>query len=243
MDLKKIKQRIGRAVGEYLTYNRSEQRGILALNLVLLLLVVTNGMIPPGTIMKEPDFSRFSKDVRDFELAWRRAADSDSMVRVQKYLSYRSGQKNQNSDSARLIPNSISSGVIIELNAADTFDLQQLRGIGPGFARRIVGYRTRLRGYSDKRQVLEVFGMDSARYLAIEPNLRVNPDSVHPFDLNRVTIKDLIRHPYFPFAVAKNIMLYRQKNKVFKSLDEVRNIDGISDSLFRRISAYLMIGP
>ncbi|MCX6268616.1 MAG: helix-hairpin-helix domain-containing protein [Bacteroidetes bacterium] len=69
---------------------------------------------------------------------------------------------------------------MVELNSADTFELQQLRGIGPGFARRIVNYRERLRGFYDKKQVLEVFGMDTSRYRLIEKNLQVNPDSIHP---------------------------------------------------------------
>ena len=133
--------------------------------------------------------------------------------------------------------------MIIELNSADTFELQQLRGIGPGFARRIVYYRERLRGYCDKRQVLEVAGMDTARYRMIEKNLTVNPDSIHPLDLNTVTFKELLHHPYFPFAVTKNIMIYRQKNKNFKNLAELRNIQGINDSVFRKMIIYLRIGP
>jgi DNA uptake protein ComE-like DNA-binding protein len=133
--------------------------------------------------------------------------------------------------------------VIVELNSADTFDLQQLRGIGPAFARRIVNYRERLRGFNDKRQLLEVFGMDSARFNSIELNLDVNSDSVHPIDLNLVTFKELLRHPYFPFPVTKNIMIYRQKNKNFKSLDELKKIEGVNDSLFRRMVVYLRLGP
>jgi DNA uptake protein ComE-like DNA-binding protein len=77
----------------------------------------------------------------------------------------------------------------------------------------------------------------------IEKNLLVNRDSIHPIDLNTVTFKELLRHPYFPFPVTKNIMIYRQKNKVFRSLDELKNIQGVNDSLFRRMIVYLRLGP
>jgi competence protein ComEA len=106
-----------------------------------------------------------------------------------------------------------------------------------------VNYRERLRGFHDKQQVLEVFGMDTARYQLIEHSLKVNPDSIHPFDLNTVTFKELLHHPYFPFAITKNVMIYRQKNKVFRSLDELKHIGGINDSIFRRMIIYLRLGP
>ena len=85
--------------------------------------------------------------------------------------------------------------------------------------------------------------MDTGRYRLIERNLAVNRDSIRPFDVNAVTFKELLRHPYFPFPVTKNIMIYRQKNKTFRSLDELRRVDGITDSLFSRMIIYLRLGP
>ncbi len=238
-----LKSRIAALLGDYLTYNRTEQRGILVLSIILLCLIVANTVIPSGTFQGTPDFSKFSDEVRAFEKGWKRAADSDSIARARKYMSFRYKPGAYNRDSLAYNARPVKPPVIIELNSADTLDLQQLRGIGPGFARRIVGYRERLRGFSSSEQVMEVFGMDSARYGPIAGNLRVNRDSIHPFDLNTVTFKELLRHPYFPFPVTKNIMIYRQKNKVFKSLDELKNIPGISDSLFSRMVVYLRLGP
>jgi DNA uptake protein ComE-like DNA-binding protein len=243
MDMQGIRKQIGRTVGEYLTYNRTEQRGILVLCLILLMMVVTNGVIPSGTFQAAPDFTSFSKEIHDFNLAWQKAADSDSVARSQKYHYKQNKYGTFNYDSNKSRENISRPLVMVELNAADTFDLQQLRGIGPGFARRIVNYRERLRGFTTKSQVLEVFGMDTSRYRLIEKNLWVNPDSVHPIDLNTVTFKELLRHPYFPFAITKNIMLYRQKNKSFRNLDELRKIEGINDSIFRRVFVYLRLGP
>jgi DNA uptake protein ComE-like DNA-binding protein len=242
MKILKFKKRLIQVLGDYLTYNRTEQRGVFVLSLILLGLVIANTVIPSGTFQKTPDFASFESEVAAFEAAWQKAADSDSMARSRKYLSYRNKSGNYPFDSMKY-NKPVVPQVVIELNSADTLDLQQLRGIGPGFARRIVNYRERLRGFSDKRQVLEVFGMDTARYRLISGNLHVNPDSVHPFSLNTVTFKELLRHPYFPFAVTKNIMVYRQKNKVFKNLDELRQIEGINDSIFRRMVVYLRLGP
>ena len=242
MELNSIRKQFARLAGDYLTYNRTEQRGILVLSLILLGVIIANAVIPSGTFQKTPDFSEFAKEIQAFESAWQQAADSDSIARTLRYQSYRNRFKGWSGDSVKFKA-TLKPMVMVELNSADTFELQQLRGIGPGFARRIVNYRERLRGYSEKQQVLEVFGMDTARYQMIEKNLLVNRDSIHPIDLNVVTFKELLRHPYFPFAVTKNIMIYRQKNKNFKSLDELKNIQGINDSIFRRMIIYLRLGP
>jgi DNA uptake protein ComE-like DNA-binding protein len=229
--------------GEFLTYNRVEQRGILVLCLLLLALILFNAVIPAETFQQPVDFREFSKEVREFEKAWQKAADSDSMARAEKYSRQSYGAASCQRDSGNNFLKMQRPLLMIDLNTADTLDLQQLRGIGPGFARRIVAYRERLRGYSDKRQVLEVFGMDSARYHAIAGYLTTTRDSVHPMNLNTVTIKELMRHPYFPFALAKNIVVYRQKIKAFQSLDELNKVPGISDSLFHRMVVYLRLGP
>jgi DNA uptake protein ComE-like DNA-binding protein len=243
MDIKKTIRQFKRAMGEYLTYNRSEQRGIMVLCLILLSLIITHQVIPSGTLEKAPDFTAFAKEVADFEASWRLAADSDSIARATKYPGKFISYNNPHRDTFSHQSFPVKPKIMIELNSADTFDLQQLRGIGPAFARRIVIYREKLRGFYAKNQLLEIFGMDSIRFKNIQDNVSVNPDSVKPINLNTVTFKELLRHPYFPFPVTKNLMVYRQKNKTFKSLEEVRNIEGITDSLFRRMVIYMRIGP
>ncbi|MEI6683023.1 MAG: helix-hairpin-helix domain-containing protein [Bacteroidota bacterium] len=235
--------RINQWLANYLTYNRAEQRGILVLSLLLLGLILFLALIPAETLQPAPDFRIFEADVAAFEKEWKRAADSDSLARVNRYRNYRKSFVGFHHDSATQPAKYQKPLLLVDLNVADTFALQQLRGIGPAFARRIVAYRGRLRGFYDRRQLMEVFGMDSARYLSIEENLQVTKDSVHPIDLNAVTFKELLRHPYFPFAITKNIMIYRQKNKLFRSLEELRRVEGVNDSIFRRMVIYLRLGP
>ena len=242
MNLKKNMRQLNQWVGDYLTFNRMEQRGILVLSLVLLGVIIVDAVIPAETFQTRPDFRTFSAEIAAFEKAWHRAADSDSIARLHRYTGYRRyGDKYP--DKGFPMPVKPKPLLIVDLNTADTFELQQLRGIGPAFARRIVNYRDRLRGFSESRQLLEVFGMDTARYASIEANLKVTRDSIHPMDINTVTFKELLRHPYFPFAITKNIMVYRQKCKAFKSLDELKNIQGVNDSLLSRMIIYLRVGP
>ena len=243
MDIRIIKKKINQWIGNYLTYNRTEQRGILVLSLILLGVIIVQALIPAGTLQKKPDFLVFSAEIAAFEAAWKKAADSDSMARAQKYSGHQKKSGTYRHDSGFRKGASQQALLMVDLNSADTFELQQLRGIGPAYSRWIVAYRERLHGFYEPRQLLEVYGIDSTKFALIKPNLKVTRDSIHPIDLNRVTFKELLRHPYFPFAITKNIMIYRQKNKAFKTLEELKSIQGVNDSLFRRMVIYLRVGP
>jgi competence ComEA-like helix-hairpin-helix protein len=232
----------GRIVADYFTFNRAEQRGIMVLMIILLGLIITNAVIPSESFQRQIDFKSIGKDVDAFEKAWKKAELDDSLERVMNRYGKRNLTKMAPFDTLYKTRLPAKPAFTVELNAADTFELQRLRGIGPSFARRIVSYRSRLGGFIAKEQLMEVFGMDTARYEQITAYIRVCKDSLKPIDLNKVTFKALLKHPYFPFEVTKNIMLYRQKNKTFKSLEELLKIPGINDSLYSRMKVYLSLG-
>ncbi|MEZ5084088.1 MAG: helix-hairpin-helix domain-containing protein [Bacteroidales bacterium] len=133
------------------------------------------------------------------------------------------------------------SGLIIEINSADTLDLQQLQGIGPSFARRIIKYRDLLGGYSCHEQLLEVYGMDSTRYANIKNHISIENKSIKKININKATIKDLIKHPYIEFYLAKSIITQREKIGSYSSLKDLMDASLIYDELFYKIEPYLTI--
>ena len=228
-------------IREYMTFNRQEQRGVFALLLLLSAMILSVWLSGKYHAGEKFDFSQYEKDIVQFE---RELKKQDSLEELEKKLKYRKFQKtflSGKADTGGNYPSYKKEIIVIELNSADTFDLQRLRGIGPYFARRIIWYRNRLGGYNDKSQLLEVFGMDAERYHAISPNLTVNTDSVHPLDLNTITFKELMVHPYFPYGMAKAIMLYRKDHKIIKSIEDLKSIPGINDSVFRKIRPYIKV--
>jgi competence ComEA-like helix-hairpin-helix protein len=227
-------------VKDYLTFNRMEQRGIFVLLTILFLLVIANQVVPIVVTPKPIDMSGFEKEITAFENQVRVADSIEELARKSKYKKFRSyaGSTGKDSSGFKPYPKEV---FVIELNAADTFELQRLRGIGPAFARRIVKYRERLGGFIAASQLLEIWGMDTSKYNAIRDHLSVNPDSIHKIDLNTVTFKGLMSHPYFPFESTKAIMLYRKDHKRFTSVSELKNISIISDSAFRKIREYIKV--
>ena len=127
----------------------------------------------------------------------------------------------------------------MDLNRADSLDLQQLRGIGPSFASRIVKYRQLLGGYIRKEQLLEVYGMDSIRYAGIVEYLSIDSSLVRKVNLNTAGIKELMKHPYIEYYVAKTIVKYREKEGGITSIDSLRKGTGIPADLMLKILPYV----
>lgn len=225
---------------DYFTFNKKEQRGILVLVSILFTLVVAYAVIPSVIPQKPPDFSQFENEISVFEKEMK-MADSLENSRNQKKHYFRSGFTQMNNDSGGFGKSKPKELIIIELNSADTFELQRLRGIGSSFAKRIVRYRDRLGGFTDKSQILEVFGMDTVRYNGVKGNLIANKDSIHKININNVTFKDLMRHPYFPFGITKAIILYRKEHKLFKNIGELKTIQGINDSIYKKLKIYVKV--
>jgi competence ComEA-like helix-hairpin-helix protein len=129
----------------------------------------------------------------------------------------------------------------IEINSADTLDLQQIPGIGPSFASRIVKYRNLLGGFSDPHQLLEVYGMDSSRYNTIRKNITIDKSNISKININSSPVKGFIKHPYFEFYLAKSIISYREENGNFTNIEEVKKVKLIYDELFEKIKPYITI--
>lgn len=125
------------------------------------------------------------------------------------------------------------------LNTADTLDLMQLYNIGPTFARRIIRYRTLLGGYIDKRQLWEVWGMDSVRYNDIAPHLHVDPADITQIDINSATLDQLKRHPYLDYYQAKAIVQLRETAGSYHEVQDILKIPIIDNETYTHIAPYL----
>jgi DNA uptake protein ComE-like DNA-binding protein len=135
----------------------------------------------------------------------------------------------------------IRKKVYIELNSADSISLDSLTGIGPSFARRIISYREILGGYYTSQQLLEIKGMDTARYAQFQSEVYADPALVRKIDINAVTFKELMRHPYFEYYIVKAIINHRDKKKRIDSVGELKTLPEIYPELFQKISPYLKV--
>jgi len=133
----------------------------------------------------------------------------------------------------------ISKPLLININHADSFAFRNLPGIGEKYSSRIVRYRNWLGGFYATDQLLEVYGIDSTLFTAIEPYLKLEEDSFTKLNLNTCSLKELSSHPYISYKVAKLMVKYREHHGVYLSLEELKSIPLIDEQLFRKIAVYL----
>lgn len=98
----------------------------------------------------------------------------------------------------------------VDINAADSAAFDDLPGIGPYFASKMVSYRRELGGgYSYKEQLMDIWHFDGEKFAALEDLIEVGPGSAYP--LWSLPEDSLKLHPYIrSSATARGIVLFRE---------------------------------
>ena len=60
-------------------------------------------------------------------------------------------------------------------------------------------------------------------------------------NINLATIEELITLPGIGESKATNIINYRDNNGLFKSIEDLKNVNGIGDSTFEQLKAYITV--
>ncbi len=129
--------------------------------------------------------------------------------------------------------------LVVELNQADSFELQGLPGIGPALAQRLMKYRDRLGGFYHSQQLLEVFGIDSTLLQKILPQIQIDPQKIQTRSWNTISAEELKLFPYLTNKEANIIVQYRKVHGPFTSLEAVRKIKGIRSDIPEKLTPYL----
>lgn len=134
-------------------------------------------------------------------------------------------------------PKKVEALAKFDLNAADTTQLKLIRGIGSGYAKRIVKFRDVLGGFANADQVRETYGLPTEtadellKYSFVNGNLK-------KLRINQLSIADL-RHPYLKFAQARAIIAYREQHGSFKSIEDLKQIKILDEATIQKIEPYL----
>lgn len=129
--------------------------------------------------------------------------------------------------------------VMVDLNAADTVLLDEIKGVGAAFAKRIIKYRERLGGFYAKEQLLEVFGVDTAKFLEIKDQIKIDPEAVKKIAINSAEFDDLKRHPYLSFKQMNAIVQYRKQHGPYQSINDLRKVMILKPETLSKIAPYL----
>ena len=130
---------------------------------------------------------------------------------------------------------------ILELNSIDSVQLVSLRGIGPFYASQILKYRSKLGGYYQIEQLLEVWKMRPEAYAVLTEKLFVDSDKIEKIRLNTITFEELYKHPYLSYAQANSIVKMRAQSNGFNRVSEIKKSKLIDSKTFDKLLPYLII--
>jgi competence ComEA-like helix-hairpin-helix protein len=184
--------------------------------------------------LRQFDSTRIAKEV-----AWQEKRKQDSLARVAKYPFY------SDEVTPEVLPEK-NPVVLIPFNPniSSTLELQSV-GIPFWLANRIVKYRTKGGEFRIKSDLSKIYGFSDSLYQELEPYIEL-PDSIS-FDRNEqkleeskvisidINVADAAElktlHGIGP-AFSKRIVNYRTKLGGYYHVDQLKEVYGLSDSLF-----------
>ncbi len=129
----------------------------------------------------------------------------------------------------------------IDINRADTTAFISLPGIGSKLASRIVSFRDKLGGFYSVLQVAETYGLPDSTFQKIKRYLTLENATVRKIDINTATADELRSHPYFRRELAVPIIAYRNEHGPFARLEDIRNVQAVTEEVYSRIVHYLRL--
>ncbi len=130
----------------------------------------------------------------------------------------------------------------LDINTADSVAWVGLKGIGPGFAKRIMAYRDRLGGFNSVMQLKEVYGLDSLWVDENKSHLNLGQGILRRLMVNRSTWTEF-RHPYLPYAQAKIVLAYRKQHPLILNYETLMTILLLDPLVWAKLKPYLSFEP
>ncbi|MDQ0967417.1 competence protein ComEA [Flavobacterium sp. W4I14] len=129
--------------------------------------------------------------------------------------------------------------VIVDINKADSAQLDEIKGIGGTFALRIIKYRERLGGFYKKEQLLEVYGLDSNKYAEIKDQIEISNAPLKTININTATFDDLKRNPYLSYKQINAIIQYRKQHGNYANPSDLKKIIILNQEVIDKITPYI----
>ncbi|MES2328545.1 MAG: helix-hairpin-helix domain-containing protein [Bacteroidota bacterium] len=129
----------------------------------------------------------------------------------------------------------------IDINTATAEEWKALPGIGEVLANRIIKFRERIGGFSSMEQFHKTYGISDSVFQAIGPFLRLDQANLPKLNLNTASAYDMRRRLNIPDAVAKAIVTYREQYGTYQSINDLKKVVLVSDTLFQRVALLVSV--
>jgi competence ComEA-like helix-hairpin-helix protein len=133
------------------------------------------------------------------------------------------------------------SRIIIDINKADSIELETLPGIGNKLATRIIRFRDALGGFHTIDQLAEVYGVDDTLFNGLRTSLEIHSGIFRKIRINYWDSDSLDIHPYIQKHEAKAIVKYRNQHGLFTEADDLGKINFITNEWITRLKPYIIL--
>jgi competence protein ComEA len=140
--------------------------------------------------------------------------------------------------TARVYEKKVYAKTVVEINTADSLSIVYLKGIGPGFTKRIMKYRAMLGGFHSINQLKEVYGMTDSTFTLLSSQIKLDQNSISKIPINAIDFNSLRKHPYFNFQTAQAVVNFRLKHGKLTE-QSFRDLGVFTDEKLRLILPYL----
>ena len=136
-----------------------------------------------------------------------------------------------------------------DLNNSDFETLRSVKGIGKA-AQKIIDYREENNGFKSVEELRKVKGFGPKKFDKVKEFLIVKQykkrkytgkEELDPVNINNAAYEELRQIPYVSIKFARDIIRYRESHGGFKKLTELKNIKGIDNTIYKRISKFLVL--
>ena len=158
-----------------------------------------------------------------------------------KFPKWKTNVNQQKGKSFKNSENRIVNPSTRDINKATQSDLKLINGIGEKLSARIIKYRNRIKGFTFKNQMDEVWGLDPAVINRIWDSFRIiEKPIIKKININTASVKEVLTIPYIDYKLCKRIFEYRDQVAEFQNLTELQRIDSFPKNKYDRIVLYLL---
>ena len=88
---------------------------------------------------------------------------------------------------------------------------------------------------------MEIYGLDHEKFTIMKTWIQVDPLRVRKININEASFKEIMKHPYSSFQVAKALCNFRTRYGKIESIEDIRKSGVLADSTLEKLRPYLVV--
>ena len=166
------------------------------------------------------------------------------LSKIRPYFKFPDWVKNKTNITSekfhKFLPKEKEKIVQKDINSATREDLIAVYGIGEKLADKILQEKEKLGCFVSMEQFQFMWGISPEALADLEKRFVVKTQNgIKKIAINDLSQKELVKFPFFNYALAKEIVIYRTMNNGIKNIDDLTKIKGMPNEKINIIALYL----